>query len=95
MTSSLHQLMKQGKISKKIYHRLRTTGLQVARLYRLSKVHKNGTPLPLVLSMPGRSYETLNNYLFSFFERLPGAKLRLTQRMLESRQMLTHWMKMG
>ena len=37
INSSLHQLMKQGKISEKIYQRLRTTGSQPARLYGLDK----------------------------------------------------------
>ena len=58
--SSLHQLMKQGNISEKFYHRLRTTGSQPARLYGLDKVHKIWTPLRPVLSIPGSSYENLN-----------------------------------
>ena len=40
INNSLQQLMKQGKISDKIYQRLRSTGSQPARLYGLAKVHK-------------------------------------------------------
>ena len=43
--NSLQQLMKQGKISDKIYQRLWSTGSQPARLYDLAKVHKKDTPL--------------------------------------------------
>ena len=73
INNSLHQLMKPGKISEKIYHRLRTTGSQPARLYRLAKVHKIGTPLWPVLSIPGSSYANLNKFVSPFFGKLPCA----------------------
>ena len=75
VNSSLHQLMKQGKISEKIHHRLRTTGSQPARLYGLAKVHKMGTPLQPVLSIPGSSYENLNKFLSPIFGKLPDANI--------------------
>ena len=53
INNSLQQLMKQGKISDKIYQRLRSTGSQPASLYGLAKVHKKETPLRPVLSIPG------------------------------------------
>ena len=65
--------MKQGKISEQINHRLRTTEMQPARLYGLDKVHKSGTPLRPVLSIPGSRYQNLNNFFAPFFERLRGA----------------------
>ena len=55
INSSLHQLMKQKEISEKIYHKPRTTGSRPARLYGVAKVHKNGTLLQIVLSIPGSS----------------------------------------
>ena len=67
--------MKQGKISEKIYHRLRTTESQPATLYELAKVHKIGTPLGPVLSVPGSSYENLNKFFSPFFGKLPGANI--------------------
>ena len=67
--------MKQGTISEKSYQWLRTTGLQLARLYGLANVHKSGTPLRPVLSIPGSSYENLKKFLSPFFERLPGANI--------------------
>ena len=74
INSILHQLMKHGKISEKFYQRFKTTGLQTARLYGLAKLHKSGSPLRPVLSIPGSSYENLYKFLFPFFERLPGSK---------------------
>ena len=40
INNSLQQVMKQGKISDKIYQRLKSTGSQPARLYGLANVHK-------------------------------------------------------
>ena len=48
---------------------------QPARLHGLAKVHKSGTLLRPVLSIPGSSYENLNKFLSPFFERLPGLTL--------------------
>ena len=83
INSRLHQLMKQGKIKEKIYHRLRTTGSQPARLYGLAKVHKIGTPLPLVLSIPSSSYENLNKFLSPFLGSYQVQILRLTRKIPE------------
>ena len=80
INSSLHQLMKQGKTSEKIYQRLRTTGSQPTRLYGLAKVHKSCTPLWPDLSIPGSSYENLNIFLSPFFERLPGANIETSSK---------------
>ena len=74
VNSSVHQLVKQGTISEKSYQWLRTTGLQLARLYGLANVHKSSTPLRPVLSIPGSIYENLKKFLSPFFERLPGAR---------------------
>ena len=81
INSSLHQLMNQGKISGKIYQRLRTTGLQPARLYGLAKKHKIGTPLWPVQSIPGSSYENINNFLSPFFGKLPGANIETPEQL--------------
>ena len=75
INSSLHQLMKQGEISEKIYHMLRTSGWQPARLYGFVNVHKIGTPLRPVLSIPGSSYENFKKVLSPFSEKLPGANI--------------------
>ena len=57
--NSLQQLMKQEKISDKIYQILRSTVSQPARHYGLAKVNRKDTPLRLVLSIPGSSYKNL------------------------------------
>ena len=75
INNSLQPLMKQGKISDKIYQRLRSTGSQLARHYGLAKVHKKDTPLRPVLSIPGSSYENLNRFLTPFFQKLTGANI--------------------
>ena len=67
--------MKQGELSENIYHRRKTTGSQLARLYGLAEVHKIGTALRPVLSIPVSKYENLNKLLAPFFENLPGANI--------------------
>ena len=47
--------MKHGTINEKIFQKLKTIGLQAARLYGLANVPKNGTLLRFVLSVPGSS----------------------------------------
>ena len=52
-----------------------STGGQPARLYGLAKVHKAETPLRPVLSLPGSSYESLNEMLAEFFDNIDGANI--------------------
>ena len=75
INNNLLQLMKQGKISEKIYHRLRTTKSQPARPYGLAKVQKIGTQLRPVPSILGSRYENLNKFLSPFFGKLPCANI--------------------
>ena len=70
--------MKQRKINEKFYPWLRTTGLQLTRLYGLVKVHKKVTPLRPVLLMSGSSYENINK-----FPCYQVQILRLTRKMPE------------
>ena len=74
INKSLQQLMEQGKISDKIYQRLRSTGSQRAKFYGLAKENKQDTPLRPVRSIPGSSYENLSRFLTSLFQKLPGRK---------------------
>ena len=54
---------------------MRSTGAQPDRLYRLAKVHKQGTPLRPVLSLPGSSYDNLNKTLAKYFDEIEGANI--------------------
>ena len=49
--------------------------MQTARRYKLPKVHKNGSSLWPVLSIPGSSYENLTKFLSPFFQKIPGANI--------------------
>ena len=80
INSSLHEIMKQGKISEKIHHRLRTTGWQPVGLYGLAKVPKIGTPLRSDLSIPGSSFGNLKKFPSPFFKRLPGANIEINSK---------------
>ena len=57
----------------KVYEALRSTGVQPASLYGLTKVHKKETPLRPVLSIPGSCYHKLNKFLTPFFQKIEGA----------------------
>ena len=64
-----------------MYNRLRSTGAQSARLYGLAKVHKQGTPLRPVLSLPGSSYDNLNKTLAKYFYETEGANIETNTQM--------------
>ena len=61
LNKELLAMDKRDEISDQLYSKMRSTGGQPARLYGLAKVHKDETPLRPVLSLPGSSYENLNN----------------------------------
>ena len=72
ISKELLALKKKVRISEALYTRLRSTGAQPARLYGLAKVHKQGTPLRTVLSLPGSSYDNLNKTLAKYFDEIEG-----------------------
>ena len=72
MNKELLAMKKKDEISEALYTRLRSTGAQPARLYGLAKVHKQGTPLRPVHSLPGCSYDNLNKTLAKFFDETEG-----------------------
>ena len=74
-------MKKKGEISKAMYNRLRSTGAQSARLYGLAKVHKQGTPLRPVLSLPGSSYDNLNKTFAKYFYEIEGANIETNTQM--------------
>ena len=57
LNKELLAMKKKDEISEALYTE---AGAQPARLYGLAKVHKQGTPLRAVLSLPGSLYDNLN-----------------------------------
>ena len=66
-------MKKKDDISEARYTRLRSMGAHPARLYSLTKKHKQGTPCRPVLSLPGSSYDHLNKTLAKYFDKIEGA----------------------
>ncbi|XP_063728862.1 uncharacterized protein LOC134856523 [Symsagittifera roscoffensis] len=81
INKELLAMKKKDEIDEALYSRLRSTGGQPARLYGLAKVHKKGTPLRPVLSLPGSSYEHLNKTLAKFFDNIEGANIETNTQM--------------
>ena len=52
----LKELSAKGKITNKLYDKLKPVGSQPPRLYGLAKIHKPNIPVRPVLSMPGSMY---------------------------------------
>ena len=75
-------MKKKDEISEALYTRLRSTGAQPARLYGLAKVHKQGTPLRPVLSLPGSLYDNLNKTLAKYFDEIEGANIETNTQMV-------------
>ena len=74
-------MQEKGEISEELYTRLRSTGAQPTKLYGVAKVHKQGTPLRPVLSLPGSSYDNLNKTLAKYFDEIEGAKIETNTQM--------------
>ena len=75
INKELPAMKKKDEISEALYTILRSTGAQPARLYGLAKVHKQGTPLRTVLSLPGSFYDNLNKTLAKYFDEIEGANI--------------------
>ena len=75
ISKELLAMKKKDEIIEAMYNRLRSTGAQPARLYRLAKIHKQGTPLRPVLSLPGSSFDNLNKTVAKYFDEIEGANI--------------------
>ena len=75
ISKELLAMKKKDEISEALYTRLRSKGAQPARLYGLAKVHKQCTPLRLVLSLPSSSYDHLKKTLAEYFNEIEGANI--------------------
>ena len=67
----LNDLKKNGHISEKLYNKLKPTGSQPPRLYGLAKVHKEGTPLRPIVSMPGSAYQQVAKQVAAWLSLVP------------------------
>ena len=81
INKELLAMKKKDEISEAMYNRLRSTGAQPARLYGLAKTQKQGTPLLPVLSLPGSSYDNLNETLAKYFDEIEGANIETNTQM--------------
>ena len=60
---------------------MRSTGAQPAKLYGLAKVHKQGTSLRPVLSLPSSSHDNLKKTLEKYFDEIEGANVETKTQM--------------
>ena len=86
INKELLAMRKKDEISENLCTRLRSTRGQLARLYGLAEVHKEKTPLRLVLSLPGSPYYNLNKVLGKFFEKIEGENIKTNS--LDARETL-------
>ena len=63
---------KRDDINDQFYSEMRSMGA-ARRLYNLVKIHKAGTPLRPVLSLPGSSYKNFNKIQAKFFDKVDRA----------------------
>ena len=81
INKELLAMKKKYESSEAMCNRLKSTGAQPARLYGLAKVHKQGTPLRPVLSLPGSLFDNLNKTLAKYFDEIEGAKIETNTQM--------------
>ena len=85
----------EEKISKELYESMRSVGAQPARLYGLAKVHKDGTPLRPILSLPGSCYQNLTRVLYSYCKDIDEGRIQTSSQKLKEELMRTGWAEIG
>ena len=81
INKELLAMKKKDEISEALCTSLRSTGAQPARLYGLAKVHKQGTLLRPVLSLPVSSYKNLSKTLAKYFNEIEVANIETNTQM--------------
>ena len=71
----LKKLEKGKKLDEKLYKQLKPTGSQSAKLYGLAKVHKEGTPLRPIVSIPGTPYDKIGKFVSKWLENVSESKI--------------------
>ena len=88
-------MKKKDEISEALYTWLRSMEEQPARLYGLKKVHKQGTPLPPVLSLPGSSYDPLIKHWQNTLIKLREQTYKRTLKLQKGSERKPNWTLMG
>ena len=72
----------EGKLDGDLCRKLTPIGSQPPRLYGLAKVHKSGTPVRPVLSMPGSAYHNVANQIAEWLSVVPEAQINSSSKMI-------------
>ena len=75
VTDVLRNLKNDGKISETLFNELKPVGSQAPRLYGLAKIHKDGTPLRPIVSMPGSAYQRVAKKVASWLAQVPECNI--------------------
>ena len=95
----LLELKKKEEISEQQCQDNRSCGAQIAKLYGLAKVHKNGIPMRPIVSLPGTCYQHLAkklSHIMILLLMLPDSllwsqEMRLLSLALLKRMSLVYW----
>ena len=71
-----------GKLDGYLCRKLTPIGSQPPRLYGLAKVHKSGTPVCPVLSMPGSAYHSVAKQIAEWLSVVPEAQINSSLKMI-------------
>ena len=74
LNSYIWNLYKDDHITKSMYHHLRCSSGNLARIYGLAKLHKNHIPLRPVVSMVGHPTYNLSKFICNFLDPLIDKK---------------------
>ena len=74
-------MKEKDEMNEALYTRLRSTGAQLARLYGLEKVYKQGTPFRPVISLTDSSYDNLNKTLEKYFDEIEWENIETNTQM--------------
>ena len=74
-------MKEKDEMNEALYTRLRSTGAQLARLYGLEKVYKQGTPFRPVISLTDSLYDNLNKTLEKYFDEIEWENIETNTQM--------------
>ena len=80
MFGILTELKESGGMSEELVYKLRSCGGVAPLIYGLAKVHKTGTPVRPVLSMPGSPYYKVAKQVADWLAMIPEAQINCSSK---------------
>ena len=82
IVDELKKLEKAEEIDENLFKQLQPIGSRAAKIYGLAKVHKEGTPLRPIVSIPGTPYDKIGKFVSKWLEKVEDSKINTMSSMI-------------